>query len=91
MGAAMARKKISQRDAIALQKRVSALEAMQNAQRSAWVCDYPGGTRIGTLRIERDYTAGRIEAARMLGHAVVVTERNNGELQLYALPIKALS
>lgn len=83
----MSRRIISQRVARELSKRVVALEGERNQQRSGWSGDYPGGTNIGSLKRERDWLAGRIEAARMLGHAIVVTHRGDGELLFYALPL----
>lgn len=82
--------KISQREAVRLQKRVAALEAIITEQRKRWTGDYPGGVHIGTVNRERDNLAGRIEAARMLGHAVIVIEQNTGTLEFYALPHKDL-
>lgn len=82
----MSRRQISQREAHALAKRVEELEAERNAQRNRWARDYPGGTHIGGITRERDWLSGRIEAARMLGHAIVATEDNDGTIKFYALP-----
>ena len=79
--------KISQREAARLKRRVLELLEQEGRRRQAWVRDYPGGTHLGTISMERGYLVGRIEAARMLGHAVVVTEQNDGQLRLYALPV----
>lgn len=79
---------ISQREAQRLRKRVEALEAQITGQRSRYVSAWPGGTHIGTIPLERSFLSGRVEAARMLGHAVVITSPNNdGKLELYALPL----
>ena len=78
--------KIGQREAHRLQKQVRELLGEREMQRRSWARAYPGGTHLGTLTVERDYLVGRIEAARMLGHAVVVTENDDGKLALYALP-----
>lgn len=68
---------ISQREAHRLQKRVSELQDIVERQRRHWVKDYPGGVHLGTIAMEeRGYLVGRIEAARMLGHAVVLTSQN---------------
>lgn len=82
------RKAISQREARALRKRVAELERERDEQRNRWANFFPGGTHIGTLLAQRDWLRGRIEGARMLGHAVVVTAPNNdGNLEFYALPL----
>ncbi len=78
--------KISQREARRLQRQVRQLLSEQEMQRRTWARAYPGGTHLGTLTVERGYLVGRIEAARMLGYAVVVTENDDGRLALYALP-----
>jgi hypothetical protein len=79
---------ISQREARRLRKRVAALEREERERRFRWVETYPGGTHLGTITMPRDWLVGRIEAARLLGHAVVVTvPTNNGEIRVYALPL----
>lgn len=79
--------KISQREARRLRQQVRQLLDERSMQRRSWGRKYPGGVHIGTITVERGYLAGRIEAARMLGHAVVVTENDDGRLALYALPL----
>ena len=80
--------KISQREARRLAKRVAALEGMIARQRSRWLPEYPGGVHIGNINMaERGWLLGRIEGARMLQHAVVVTSNDTNELMLYALPL----
>ena len=78
--------KISQRAARRLQSRVYELENTLNRQRSKWVVDYPGGVHLGYITRDRDWLSGRIEAARLLGHAIVATEGDDGHLHFYALP-----
>lgn len=81
---------ISQREARRLKKRVEELEQIINGQRNRFARSYPGGTHIGTVTMERDWFLGRIEASRMLGHAVVATVHdNNGKIEFYALPLGA--
>lgn len=77
---------ITQAEARRLKKRVQELEDIIDRQRSKWVADYPGGVGLGTLQRPDDWLRGRIEGARLLGHAVVVTEDNNGKLRFFALP-----
>lgn len=82
--------KISQREAKRLQKRVAVLEDVIIGQRNRYLAQFPHGFHIGTITRERDNLAGRIEAARILGHAVIVTEQNTGTLEFYAMPHKDL-
>ena len=79
-------KPISQRQAREYRRRANELEDQLDSQRRRWNAEYVGGTHLGTLTYERDWFIGRIESARMLGHAVVVTEEGDGKLKFYALP-----
>lgn len=78
--------KISQREARRLRQQVRQLLDEREMQRRTWGRAYPGGAHLGAITAERGYLVGRIEAARMLGHAVVVTENNDGKLMFSALP-----
>lgn len=78
--------KISQREARRLRKRVETLEGILKGQRNAFLREFPTGLALGKFEMTRDWLSGRIEAARRLGHAVVVTEEGNGHLNFYALP-----
>ena len=78
---------ISQREAGRLKKRVERLEGIIKSQRNKWAADYPGGTHLGTITRDRDWFSGRIESARLLGHAVVVIEQSDGVMRFYALPL----
>lgn len=82
-------KGISQREARALRKRVEELTNERNMQRRAWGRQYPGGVHLGTLGIDDTWFRGRIEGARLLGHAVIVTEESDGKLKFFALPLPA--
>jgi hypothetical protein len=82
----MTMRHISQREARRLEKRVYELEQERNNQRRSWCRDYSGGINLGFLARERDWLSGRIESARMLGHAIVVIESSDGTLNFYALP-----
>ena len=77
---------ITQTEARRLKKRVKELEDILEGQRRKWVLDYPGGVCLGSLPRPNDWLCGRIENARLRGHAVVVTENNDGELRFFALP-----
>jgi hypothetical protein len=77
---------ISQAEVRRLKKRVAELEDVIQGQRRKWATTYPGGVCLGTLQRGDDWLRGRIEGVRLLGHAVVVTEDNDGKLRFYALP-----
>lgn len=76
--------KISQREARRLKKRVQELEALHAQQRMRWGSEYPGGIKLGKVKLSRDWFMGRIEATRLLGHAIIITESEN-ELHFYAV------
>ncbi len=76
---------ISQREARRLKKRADQLEHQINVLRKCWAKD-PGGVYIGSIKMQRDALVGRIEGARFLRHAVVITEIGDGNLNIYALP-----
>lgn len=78
--------KISQREAHALKRRVKELGWEQNRQRYRWAADFPGGVLLGKLPRNSDWLTGRIDAARTLGHAVVVTQEDS-TVSFHALPL----
>lgn len=78
--------RISQREARRLQTRVAQLERAEYERRSSFVSDWPGGVNIASLVIDPIVMA-KISTARKLGHAVVVTDRNEREAMFYALPL----
>ena len=78
--------KISQREARRLKKRVEELERIREQERERWVRDYPGGVHMGSLPREKDWLWGSLNAAQLLGHPIVVTTQENGELRFYAVP-----
>jgi hypothetical protein len=82
----MTTKPITQREARALKARVAELERREENRRGNWFNDYPGGHHIGSHTVS-DITAAKIRTARLLKHAVVVTNGNVGELNFYALPL----
>lgn len=82
----MSRRNISQREAHKLLKRVQELEEAFNKQRSKWSQQFFGGTHLGNIKRERDWFAGRLEAARELGNAIVCKCGEDGSISFYALP-----
>lgn len=78
--------KISQREARRLKKRIHELEYERAEQRNRWVRDFPGGIELGHITLPRDWFMGRIEAARMLGYAIVATEHEN-TLHIFAVEV----
>ena len=82
----MTTKPITQREAQELRKRVAILEQLEDDRRNNWVMDYPGGRHLGSIVIS-DVDAAKIRTARLLEHAVVVTNGDRGEIHLYALPV----
>lgn len=76
--------KISQREARRLKKRVAELEQLQRDQRDRWSQSYPYGVLLGTLPRNPDWLTGRIDAARMLGHPVIITQDKCGTLSFFA-------
>lgn len=82
----MTTKPITQREARALRARVAELERLEEHRRATWFSDYPDGMHIGSFTVN-DVTAAKVRTARLLKHAVVVTNGNVGELHFYALPV----
>jgi len=83
----MARRRIGQREARRLEKRVEELEGELDRQRSTWANDFPGGTHIATVTFTEDATPiVATRTARRLAHAVVAVEVDK-ELRLFALPL----
>lgn len=80
-------KKVSQRAARASQKRVRELERVIQQQRLAYSQEWVGGVHIGTVALGKDDArAVVVKTARRLGHAVVVIQNNDSDLELMALP-----
>lgn len=86
------RSKISQREAYRLKKEVAELRLTLNNMRNRYAAEVVGGTHLGRINgRSRDWLAGRIEAARALGHGVVVTSPDcDGSLRFFALPLPKL-
>ncbi len=81
----MSRKYISQRESHRLLMRVQILETERAQQRSNWTSEYPGGDHLGNLIRKRDWFSGRLEAAQLLGHAIVAKIKDDGTITFYAL------
>jgi hypothetical protein len=77
--------KISQREARRLRKENAQLRFEMNAQLSKWSSTWPSSTSIGSVQLADDSKMyGRIEATRMLNHAVVVIAEGNGRIVFFA-------
>ena len=79
-------KKISQREARRLLKRVAELEKQNEQNASAWAREYIGGTNITTITVS-DVSHAICRTSRKLGHAIVALPSDNGkhELSLFAV------
>jgi hypothetical protein len=78
--------KISQREARRLKKRVEELERRDKDRANRWKSDYVGGRNICTVKFEpRDVAIVAINTARLLDHYVVVTTRDDGTIQFFAV------
>lgn len=80
------RRRISQREAKKLQKRVQELEHAFWLQRKTWACDYVGGIIIASVTALD--ASVRTRVAKQCGHAVVAVVRDNDQsiIDLHALP-----
>lgn len=85
------RKKISQREARRLRKRVQVLQEAENARRRTWAQDYPGGVEIARTEWQtHEAIPTAVRTARKLGHAVVVMGADStGLLRFIALPLES--
>lgn len=79
-------KKISQREARQLRKRVAELEKRNEQNASAWAREYIGGVHVATVTVS-DVSHAICKTARKLGHALVAVPSDNWkwELSLYAV------
>lgn len=67
------------------EKRIDQLQRDREQLFSRWGGDVPGGTHIRSINLScSDAAVIAVKTARMLGHAVVVIERN-GELSFMAV------
>ena len=83
-------KKISQREARRLRKRVAELERMESQRGNAWCSDWPMGSNIGSMKVDPlNYLRGAIHTARLLKHAVVASVDDNGKISFHAMKLAA--
>lgn len=81
-------KRISQREARRLRKRVQVLEQADELRRRVWSSEYPGGVQIECRKWESDHPVPTaIRTARKLAHAVICLEDGNGEVRFVALKV----
>lgn len=83
----MANKWISQREARRLRNKVRELEHQQETQLriyDRWCDEFPGGIHLVQGVQLSPECKGRVDAARLLRHAVVMVNRNGG-YDLYAV------
>lgn len=79
-------RKISQREARSLKKRVAELEAVLQRQRAAYATQWPGGTHVDTMTVKSE-EFHIVHTARKLGHAVVLVPSEYPKLHVYACPL----
>jgi len=80
-------KKISQREAHRLWKRLAAYEQAEQIMRRSWSQEYFGGVNIATVAyLASDVVPVAVRTARKLGHAVVVVGDDGGNIRFMALP-----
>ena len=77
-------KKISQREALRLRKRVAEFERIERARHERWGSTYPGGVHIATIPIAPE-AWNRCDVARTLDHTLVVTVHTTNEIRVYAV------
>lgn len=81
-------KKISQREAHRLRKKVATLVGQEEARRRVWGEEWFGGVNIATVTYDPAHAVlVAIQTARRLRHAVVVIGDDSGTLRFMALPL----
>lgn len=83
----MSRRKISQREARRLRKRVAELEQRESDRRNAWVRDWPGGVDLGSGLAVHASWWWCVQTARKLGSAVVAIPVDGDKLKLFAVKL----
>jgi hypothetical protein len=79
-----AMRKLSQREARRIKKRVGELELRLKQQRDRWSSDWgPDWVNIETLTLTPESFA-KIKTARLLGHAVILLPHNGTQVLVYA-------
>lgn len=84
----MTGRRISQRQAREWRRQLDDFEQREDWRANAWASEWPGGVHIGQA-VMPDRLAGCIEAARKLGHAVVVTTAGGNAVNFYAISLQA--
>ena len=79
------RKRISQREAHSLRKRVEILERAIERQRASYSQEWFGGVNITSAELHQ-VDAAAIRTARRLSHAVVVIGDESNTVKFMALP-----
>jgi hypothetical protein len=80
-------RKISQREARRLRKRVQTLEFEHRARMNAWGKEYPG-IDIGQMSIGAEgKIISALRTARKLKHAVVALAETDGTIYFFAVPL----
>jgi hypothetical protein len=77
-------RKISQRQAQRLRKKLDELQRRESNNLHSWSSDWVGGVNICTVE-PGDRNRHIISTARKLGHAVVVMPADNFKLLIYAV------
>jgi len=82
-------KKISQREALRLKKRVAELEAVESRRLSAWHGDYPGGVNMGKITYtDTSWILAKLFAAAQLKHVIIAKPSScMKEVNFYAVPM----
>jgi hypothetical protein len=81
-------KKISQREARKLRKRVAELEKRNEQNANAWAREYIGGVHVANATVS-DVSHAICRTARKLGHALVaVPGSDNGKYELSLFAVK---
>jgi hypothetical protein len=75
--------KISQRQARYYRKRAQELEGVLARQKQRWAREWTPGINIETIRLS-DASFAKIDVARKLGHAVIVSPGDANEILFYA-------
>lgn len=84
----MSAKKISQREARRLRKRVEQLEGRERDRLRTWGSDYPGGVHVMDFTLA-EWSNGRVWMATRLGSVLVGKYDGQGRVSPYAIPTEA--
>ncbi len=77
-------RKISQREARKMRKRLAELDQMERVRRNRWASDYPGGVHLTSLTVSDQAMAGRLAASNLFG-AALVAKFDSGTLRIFAI------